>query len=302
MCVSPVPELRSTSGPAPKPGRSPGSSAAIPTAITATRDAPRNGIERARPLRPSHCQIGPQSRSRRTLSARNVARTPRRNRTAKNGRPPSSRTVSANPTSAIGGSIARIGLPARTSSACAENAAAHIAVTAARNSGGSVGVGETCTRACCRTSPIARPTAANVRPVGSPQNVVCGNTSSATARRKNAALASVATRRFRRSNAEATAAEATPAATRRRVAAPPVKTRPNPSARGAQEERERREGQERLSAGRRCRFCCHTSLNRPFGGSTRTCHPARESDRRATEARPSSVAARSAGSVEGSVG
>src|SRR4029079_734583 len=86
-------------------------------------------------------QTGPHSRTRRSPSTNTTARTATRNSSAYAGRAPSSRTVSANPTRATGGRIARSGLPARIARAWIENDAVHTAVTAARSNGGSGGAG-----------------------------------------------------------------------------------------------------------------------------------------------------------------
>jgi len=141
-----------------------------------------------------------------------------------------SSTESANARRAIGGTSARRGLPARNASACELNTAAHSATTAARIKGASGGAGETCTRACSPTRCEASAMCRRVSRVGSPYHVVCGNTTRPTATTASTPLPTVARTRFRRSSADATAAEAKPTAISRHVEECPRKTRPKASA------------------------------------------------------------------------
>ncbi len=283
----------------PNPGTMMGERRAAPSAVKASRLAPRPAVA-ATPRRPE-VHTGPHPWTRASPSANTTRIAAARNATPYRGFTNSSSTVSANATSATGGTRPSSGLPARNASAWAENTAAHRETTAARRSGpiGSAGAGWIL--ACSPTSAAASRAARRVSAVGRPYQVVSGEDDETDRQR-----------------------EADPARHGGQEQAPPLerdreggrrerdadqsqrrgRTQEHPSERERRRDRQEEGGGERdqtMRASGRSSGVCHRSSNLIEGGRTITSHPARARDRRAWLARPSSCACRSGGRRTGSV-
>ena len=214
----------------PNPGSVRGTRVATPSAIAATRRAPRPVVDLRPPRAPGHTHVGPHRCTRRRPSMNTMTRAVARKSTPYSGRSLSSSTVSANATRATGGRSDSSGLPARIASACAEKTAAHNAVTAARNRGASAGVGATWASASRPIWPAASRIVRSVSIVGSPYRVVFGKTTMPTTTSSPAALTRVASTRLRRSSEAASSADASATPISRSTDPPPLNTRPKAAA------------------------------------------------------------------------